>query len=322
VRSRTCVIGLGLIGGSLLRALSAAGHPVSGYDASPDVRSLARTASAKWRIAETIAEAVADAGIVILAVPLPALPAVLDGIAAAGYRELLSDVTSVKEPVRELVAERVPQLRYVGGHPMAGKETSGFAAGDPDLFTGCAWALTLEPDIGPGQLNDWLSMAALVTGLGARVVPVSPGEHDAAVALISHLPHLAASGIATLADTGLAATLAAGSYRDGTRVAGSRPDLVAAMCGGNAAALGPVLDRFIARLTEARRLLDKPDPVQALARWFGDGHQARTRWPPHQGPASELPVSAEELLRTGRDGGWVTEVAADRRTVLAVRPLS
>jgi prephenate dehydrogenase len=315
------VIGLGLIGGSLLRALSTKGGSVTGYDASPEVRAVARAADAGWRIAGTVAEAVTGVDVVVLAVPLPAVPAVLDAITATGYQGLLSDVTSVKEPVRRLVVARSPQVRYVGGHPMAGKETSGFAAGDPELFTGCAWVLTVEPTTGPGQLDDWLGMAALVTGLGARVVPVSSAEHDAAVALISHLPHLAAFGIAAVADTGLASTLAAGSYRDGTRVAVSRPDLVAAMCGGNTAALKPVLERFIARLSEARQLLDEPDPVRALTGWFGDGHQARTGWPPDPGPPGEIPVSVGELLRLGRDGGWVTDVSADRRTVTVVRPL-
>ncbi|HEX6077319.1 MAG TPA: prephenate dehydrogenase/arogenate dehydrogenase family protein [Micromonosporaceae bacterium] len=323
MRSSTCVIGLGLIGGSLLRALSATGHQVSGYDASPDIRALARASGPGWRIAETVDEAMAGADVVILAVPFPAVVPALDEIATARYRGVLSDVTSVKGPVRRLVAERFPQARYVGGHPMAGKEVSSFAASDPGLFTGCAWALTLDPgtDQQRGQLADWLGMADLVTGLGARVVPVTSAEHDAAVALISHLPHLVASGVAAVAGTGLPATLAAGSYRDGTRVAASQPGLVAGMCGGNAAALGPALDLFITRLSEARRLLDNADPVRTLAGWLHDGHHARTGWPPRPGPVDELPVSEEELLRLGRDGGWVTAVAADRRTVSAVRPL-
>jgi len=317
VRSRTCVLGLGLIGGSLLRALSKAGHPVSGYDASPDTRAAARAADPGWRIADTVADAAADAAVVVLAVPLPGVPAVLDELAKARYQGLVSDVTSVKGPVRALIAERFPEARYVGGHPMAGKEVSGFAASDPGLFTDCAWALTLDPD---RRLDDWLHLAELVTELGARVVPVTTEEHDTAVAVISHLPHLVASGIAAVAGTGLAATLAAGSYRDGTRVAASRSALVAAMCGGNAQALGPALDELLARLSQARRILDGPDPVRALTGWFGEGHLARTAWPPKPGPAADIPASEPELLRLGRDGGWVTAVSPDRRTVTGVRP--
>jgi prephenate dehydrogenase len=92
------------------------------------------------------------------------------------------------------------------------------------------------------------------------------------------------------------------------------------MCGGNAGALGPAVDELIARLSEVRRLLDGPDPVRALTGWFGDGHLARTAWPAKPGPAHDIPVSEDELLRLGRDGGWVTAVSADRRAVTVVRP--
>jgi len=125
-------------------------------------------------------------------------------------------------------------------HPMAGKESSGFLAGGPQLFDGCAWVLCLEP--GDTDLTDWLTLAGLCTSLGARVVPVTAAEHDRAVAQISHVPHLLAAALSgVLAGNPLAGTLAAGSFRDGTRVAGSRPELIAAMCGGNAAAVRQVL---------------------------------------------------------------------------------
>ncbi|MGH3712696.1 MAG: prephenate dehydrogenase, partial [Micromonosporaceae bacterium] len=189
------VLGLGLIGGSLLRALSAAGYPTVGYDAAPGTRTAA--ADAGYPVAGSVAGAVAEADLVVLAVPLPAVAGVLDEL--AGYRGLLSDVTSVKAPVSALVAARLPEARYVGGHPMAGKETSGFAASDPALFTGCAWALCLEP-VGaqrPGaSLGDWLTVAELVTQLGARVVPATPYDHDRAVAQVSHLPHIVAAALA------------------------------------------------------------------------------------------------------------------------------
>ncbi|MFC7764341.1 prephenate dehydrogenase/arogenate dehydrogenase family protein [Catellatospora bangladeshensis] len=149
------VIGLGLIGGSLMRALAAAGHRVLGFDADPEVRATARSAAARvpaaqrWQITATIRDAAADADLVALAVPLPALDDVLDALVASGFHGLITDVTSVKGPVREAVARRLrgaanPLAGFVGGHPMAGKETSGFAAADPALFTGCAWVLCLD----------------------------------------------------------------------------------------------------------------------------------------------------------------------------------
>jgi len=323
------VIGLGLIGGSLLRALAARGHRVLAYDIDPATRATARTAAARapagarWQVTSSVRDAAAGSELTVLAVPLPALPPVLDELADALYTGLVTDVTSVKGPVRDLVAARLrgPHARaagFVGGHPMAGRETSGFAASDPDLFTGAAWVLCLEPDT---SLADWLELAALVTSLGARVVPTTADEHDRAVAAISHVPHLLASALAAAAgEDPLALTLGAGSFADGTRVAAARPELVASMCGGNADAVRAALDRVRAALESARAALDEPDPIGALVPWLAPGHAVRSGWPPTPSPTVELPARPDTLLRLGRVGGWVTAVAPDRRTVTAARP--
>nr|BFE67198.1 hypothetical protein GCM10020092_004990 [Actinoplanes digitatis] len=207
------VIGLGLIGGSLLRALAADGHRVTGYDAGAETREAARAQARSsgstdaWRVADSIAEAVADTEVAVLAVPLPAIPGVLASL--GGYPGLITDVTSVKGPVRNLIGDR----RFVGGHPMAGKESSGFAAGDPRLFDGCAWVLCLEP--GDTDPADWLALARLFTRLGARVVPVTAAEHDRAVAGISHVPHLLAAAL-----SGVLAEQPAGRHAGGRIVPG------------------------------------------------------------------------------------------------------
>jgi len=323
------VIGLGLIGGSALRALAAAGHRVLGYDADPATRATARTAAARapqggrWQITGTVRDAVEGARLVIVAVPLPALPRVLDEIGGAAYAGLVTDVTSVKTPVRMLVEQRLQGRHqrlagFVGGHPMAGRETSGFTAADAELFRGCAWVLCIEP--GATSLTDWLDVADLVIGLGARVVPTTAEEHDRAVAAVSHVPHLLANALATTAVDPLAGALAAGSFRDGTRVAATRPDLVAAMCGGNAPAARPVLDEIIEALQEARRALDAPDPIAALTPWLAPGHAMRTGWPPPLAAPLDIPARPDALLRLGRAGGWVQAIAPDRATVTAVRP--
>lgn len=319
------MLGLGLIGGSVLRALAAAGHRVTGYDVDPATRAAAAEAgeAARWWIADTIRDAVATAAVVVVAVPLPAVAEVLDELVDAGYTGLVTDVTSVKLPVRDLVDQRRrpdgPLAAFVGGHPMAGREVSGFAAADPALFHGCAWVLCLEPE--HTDLSSWLELAALVTGLGARVVPATAAEHDRAVASVSHVPHLLAVALAaTVATDPLAATLAAGSFRDGTRVAASPPSLIAAMCGGNARAVGPALDAVLGTLRQAREALREPDPAAALRPWLHPGTTARAGWPPRPGPEQQLPARVDVLLELGRGGGWVTAVADDRRTVSAVRP--
>jgi prephenate dehydrogenase len=313
------VIGLGLIGGSLLQALAVRGHRLVGFDADPATRATARTAAARasagarWQVAGTIRDAIEHAELVVLAVPLPALPAVLREM--DGFRGLVTDVTSVKGPVRDLTGD----FAYVGGHPMAGKETSGFRAADPTLFTGCAWVLCLEP--GRTSLPDWLSLAELFIELGARVVPATADDHDRAVAAVSHVPHLFAAAMTrAVADDPLAAALAAGSFRDGTRVAATRPELIAAMCGGNAAALGPALDSVRKTLDDLRAALDAPDPAAALRPLLAPASAARAAWPPVPGTESELPIRADVLLRLGQVGGWITSIDREARTVIAMRP--
>src|SRR5256885_7285893 len=161
---------------------------------------MARTAAARaptgsrWQVAGTVRDAVAGADLVVLAVPLPAVGTVLDELANVGFAGLVTDVTSVKGPVRARVKARLGALPgFVGGHPMAGRETSGFAAADPALFRDCAWGLCLEP--GGTDLSDWLRLATVVTGLGGRVVPTTADEHDQAAGAVAHGPHLLASAL-------------------------------------------------------------------------------------------------------------------------------
>jgi prephenate dehydrogenase len=317
------ILGLGLIGGSLLRSMSAAGHQVVGYDADPATRTVARAActqvsgAERWQIAESVGATLDGADLVAVAVPLPAVGGVFEDMCNSGYTGLVTDVTSVKSPVRVLARDRLGvSPRFVGGHPMAGRETSGFGAADPALFDGCAWVLCLDAETDDA---DWLTLARLVTTLGARVVPAAADEHDRAVAGVSHVPHLLAAALAAGTDP-LAATLAAGSFRDGTRVAASAPALVAAMCGGNAGFVGAALDAVLADLAAARAALDAADPIAALQPWLQPGNTARRNWPPRPGDATTLPARRDDLLALGRAGGWITAVSPDGRTVTAVRP--
>jgi prephenate dehydrogenase len=307
------VIGLGLIGGSLLQALASAGHRATGYDADPATRELARAEG--WTVAGSVGEAVAGAGLVALAVPLPVLSEVLPELTA--YDGLITDVTSVKGPVRELAAKHGLR-RFVGGHPMAGKETSGFAAAEPGLFDGCAWVLCLEP--GETVLADWLTLAALFTAMGARVVPVTAAEHDRAVAQISHVPHLFASALARqLEGNPLAGALAAGSFRDGTRVAATRAELIVAMCGGNVTAVREVLRGLLDGLERMDAAL-ATDPVRFLTPLVAAGSELRRQWPPRGGTPADLPAEVGGLLDLGRGGGWVTAVAENLVSVTTIRP--
>ncbi|MGI8667119.1 MAG: prephenate dehydrogenase/arogenate dehydrogenase family protein [Jatrophihabitans sp.] len=299
---RIAVLGLGLIGGSVLQALARSGYRVVGYDPNPNEAGAARGVG--YDLAATAAAAVTGADLVVLAMPLPDLAGALTEIRdALAPGAIVTDVGTLKAPVLPLVAERLPGVRFVGGHPLAGTEQSGFLASDPLLFRDAPWSLILEPDT---DLEAWLALAVLLCDLGARPVPTTAAEQDAAIARVIGLPHMLAE---TLALTGLAGgalglSLAAGSYTTGSRVARTRPELVATWCDGNDA-LVRALDDAISWLTSSRDGLAAGASVLPMAQ---AGHRARMNWEQREFGPVDLPADAETLRQHGRDGGWITAV--------------
>jgi prephenate dehydrogenase len=306
-----CVIGAGLIGGSLLRAADKAGRTVWGTSASEETAAEARadgfdvgtdTDAALRRAAE------ADA-LVVLAVPLTALDGVLRRVDAVAPTCRLTDAVSVKVAVSDAVARIAPRARYVGGHPMAGTAESGWAAGNAGLFADAAWVVAADDGI---DLDVWADVAELAWACGSRVVPAASDEHDLAVARVSHLPHLFAAVLAAVGAAGyddLPLALAASSFADGTRVAGTRPELVLAMCEGNRDALLAAVDDALGRLGAMRGALASTGGLAATVR---AGHEGRLRWAAARDPQ---PVRVQrgrttpaELREIGRRGdtvvGW------------------
>jgi prephenate dehydrogenase len=279
------VVGLGQLGGSLAAALVGAGRTVSGWDTDPAARDAAE--------ARGVGITRELAGVVVLAVPLPAMSSALDGLDLHAD-STVTDLGSVKQPVLDTVGA-VHGERFVGGHPMCGTERSGHTAVDPSLFLGARWALCLEPGT---DLRRWLRVAEIALAAGAEVVPTTAAEHDDAVAAISHVPHLLAAALAAAAgDVGpLAHALAAGSFRDGTRVAGSDPAFVAAMVEGNAGPTAAALDRV-------RAQLNRPWPELIAA-----GHTAVGRAGIRRDV--RIPLERAALLSLGRAGGTLTRRSA------------
>jgi prephenate dehydrogenase len=315
-----CVIGLGLIGGSLLRAADAAGWKVRGMARSAAVVAAVRDAG--FDATSSIEDALADDdALVVLAVPLPAVVDVLPMVARHAPYCRLTDVVSVKQPVAAAVARHTPAARYVGGHPMAGASASGWAAGSATLFTGAPWVVGSDDGADPVV---WAQVAGLALECGAHVVPAGAADHDAAVARVSHLPHLLAAVLASVGAGGgaLAMALAAGSFTDGTRVAGSRPELVRAMCEGNRDALLAAVDDALGRLGAARGSLASTGGLIATIQ---AGHLARqafdtTRDAPRDNTVHidtvhvELgaPSALTQLRDLGRLGGRVVGLGGTR----------
>ena len=241
-----CVLGLGLIGGSVMRAAAAAGREVFGYNRSIEAVQAATADGfdATENIDEALSRAAAGKALIVLAVPVPALSQMLGRIRDLAPDCPLTDVTSVKSCVLEEVQSFGLLDHFVGGHPMAGTAHSGWTAGDARMFVGAPWVITVDDHV---DADVWTMVMDLALDCGAVVVPARSDEHDAAAATISHLPHLLAEALAvTAGEVPLAFALAAGSFRDGTRVAATAPNLVRAMCEANADQVLPVLERTLA----------------------------------------------------------------------------
>ena len=301
------MLGLGLIGGSVLRAAVSAGREALGYNRSAQGSRSARSDgfTATTELAEALMWAAERDALIVLAVPMPAVATLLPRIKQLAAGCPLTDVLSVKGAVLQEVTSAGLLDRYVGGHPMAGTAHSGWSAGDAALFTGAPWVISVDEHV---DAAIWSQVMHLALDCGAMVVPAKSDEHDAAVAAISHLPHLFAEALAaTAAEVPLAFALAAGSFRDGTRVAGTTPDLVRAMCEANSDELIPTLDRVLELLHRARNSLADNGSVAELV---NAGHAARVRFDSLSRP-DILTVALgadnwrEELAAAGRAGAVI-----------------
>ena len=240
---RAAVIGTGLIGGSLGLALRARGWHVTGSDIDAS-----RAARALEMGALDAVGTDAEAELTFVATPVGSIVGVARAALAGGG--VVTDVGGVKAPV---VAE-LDDPRFVGGHPMAGSELDGIAGADAGLFEGATWVLTptLETDT-----DAYTQVRAVVRSLGAEVVALPPDRHDSLVALVSHVPHLAAASLMSLASQGAeehaaVLRLAAGGFRDMTRVAASHPAIWLDVCAENREAIVEGLDRLTDALTDMR----------------------------------------------------------------------
>lgn len=252
---RVTVVGTGLIGGSVGAALRRRGAEVTGVDADAHRRAEALEREVVDQATGELGRAVEGADLVVVAVPVgavgPAVASVLDLGADA-----VTDVGSVKAPVVDAVERARPDLgaRFVGGHPMAGSEQEGVAGADPDLFVGATWVLTPTGRTDPGVYS---LVRSFVAGLGAEPVALTPGDHDALVAVVSHVPQLAATTLMDLASTravehAALLRLAAGGFRDMTRIAAGDPAIWPDICVANRDAIVETLDAYLLALGRVR----------------------------------------------------------------------
>lgn len=233
---RANVHGTGLLGASVALALRSQGWEVAGWD--PDPEAMAEAAR-RGAIGSELSGPEVDADLVVLAAPPDAIVAALEDMDTGA---LVTDIAGVKAPV---VAAGAHLHHFVGGHPMAGGETSGAALATRTMFHGATWVLTSD---GAGD-DDIEAMEAITRSFGANPVVMTAEEHDAAVARISHLPHVLAAALMRLVDDGVSSSLAGGGFRDLTRIAAGDSTWWAEVLTANA-------DEVDASIEELQKTLD------------------------------------------------------------------
>ena len=255
---RATVVGLGLIGGSLCVALRERGWLVSGDDQDPQ-----RVTEALERGLISAAGIDAESQVTFVAVPVTAISLQVQR-ALDATSGIVTDVGSVKA----VVTRTITDPRFIGGHPMAGSELEGLDGADGELFTGAVWVLTPTSTTSDAA---FATVANIVNDLGAEVVGLDPVRHDELVAIVSHVPHLTAAtlmGVAGSRATEHAALLrlAAGGFRDMTRIASGHPAIWLDICAENRPAIISTLSALIDGLSDMRTAVDTGDRATILQR--------------------------------------------------------
>ena len=280
------IVGTGLLGTSIALALRARGVDVALADVSPSSLALAIDYGAGRPAADGD-----EPQLIVVCVP-PDVTSRIVALELEAYpNALVTDVASVKvEPLRELVALGADVSRYIGSHPMAGRERSGAISARADLFNGRPWVIAGHDGISYGRAA---AVEQLALDLGALPIEMTAEEHDRNVALVSHAPQVISSLLAArLTDATDAATALAGQgLRDTTRIASSDPELWVQILRANAPAVRGILTAYRDDLDAAIATLDAPDEPgsrRALAELIGAGNVGVARIPGKHGQAKHF----------------------------------
>ncbi|MEL7207543.1 MAG: prephenate dehydrogenase/arogenate dehydrogenase family protein [Actinomycetota bacterium] len=277
--SRATVVGTGLIGGSVGFDLRRQGWHVSAHDEDREVSATAVEVGAADEVGfdET-------SELIVVAAPVGAV-AELANDALERSSAVVTDVGSTKADI----CAAVDHPRFVGGHPMAGSEQDGIAGACPGLFEGAMWVLT------PTERTDeaaFSTVRAMVRSFGAETIALPPASHDEIVALVSHVPHLTAATLMNVADGAsiehrALLRLAAGGFRDMTRISAGRPSIWPDICLANRSAIVEGLDHLISSLEQARDLVAKQDR-DGIYELLSRARVARVNLPVGFGPAENM----------------------------------
>lgn len=302
------IVGLGLVGGSLALDLVGQGRPLVATDTDPEARSQAVAAGIP--VVPDLDAVIDGCQVLVVAVPPAAVAGVLGHAASRRPDLVVTDVASVKSPSALGIA--APPARWIGGHPMAGTERSGFAASRRGMLAGATWLLTPHDDADPAAL---VATLELVLSVQAVPVIVDADTHDRLVAAVSHVTHLVSWALHGTA-SGLgrhAVDLVAGpSFRDATRVAASDPAFWADLVQRNHAAVHDVLGQVQQWLSEAM-----DEDADSLAARLADArrHPLIGMGEQRDVVLGEAGGTLADLRRLGAQGHAVTRITRDAGSV-------
>jgi len=316
-KGRITIVGTGLIGGSLGLALKAAGLKeveIVGHDRDRGTANQAQRLGAIDRAEHNLSRAVTGASIVIIATPVLAVRDVMRQIAGdLAEGAVVTDTASTKAQVMQWAEELLPShVSFVGGHPMAGKETPGIERAEAKLFSGEAYCICPAVNAKEEAVRSVVSQAQLV---GAEPLFIDPEEHDQYAAGVSHLPLLISTALFTMLRASPAwtemAMMASSGFRDVTRLASGDPRMSHGICMTNREAVIHWLERMIGELSHFRDLLQDWKDEELLKAFAGaqmDRDAFLARPPQRRMEASALPNLRQQLL-DALAGTWVTERA-------------
>ncbi len=277
---RVAVLGTGLMGTSVAMAAARAGATVAGWDADPATTARA-AAIGGFAQASSLEEAVEGADLVVVCTPIPTIAPVVAAALAATTDAIVTEVGSIMDSVsRQVAEEAAPEhiRRYVPGHPMGGSERSGPEHASPSVLDGIVWVVSpsdVSDPVGVDTLESWIE------SLGARPVRMPAARHDRLVAFVSHLPQVASTALMSLAATEEAdepeiLLLAAGGFRDLTRLAASDARLWSSILLANRGQIAEAIDLYVDRLRSLREdvLGSRGDSVEST---FAQAKEARLR---------------------------------------------
>lgn len=293
---RIAVVGFGLVGASFAAAVRAAYPDTRVLAVNIDERTLAEAVERGWATDGALPDDPAferfvgdGCDLVVLATPVGAAERYFEDLARWDYRGIVTDTASTKARITALAERVLPHPEnFVPGHPMAGSEVNGIEGARPDLFKGAHWILCPDADT---PAEHFPRLHELVTSIGARVIALPREDHDEAVAVVSHVPHIMASSLVQLAsrhadDQQALMRLAAGGFKDSTRIAAGSPELWCGIAFDNKDALSDGLDEIQGIIGAFADALASDDRA-ALTVLLADAAAARRALPAAWVPSTE-----------------------------------